>query len=432
MFEQFKAAHGGLGPARFLLDQSTGGALSFRAQRAAIGQQMDDTLAAVKADDLLSPEAKAQAAGLLAHGVYSAPEALKNIQTVQHEAGIQHTIGETFGPMIDGAQKIFDDATTPEDKSIASSLLGRAQRAAKLAADPLTRQQGMDEYAKVNEATTAFATTAKANKITADTAAATMARDLTKEQIAVYQNSRENFQKESQSQIVNTKAWQSAQDIAKLGDKQDAVTDQNLIRLAATILNPGVATRPGEDPGNYVYDALNVVPGLGAAVKYATTNGGDLTHEARAALMHVMALRVGDENAAQIERNTAALHEADALGLPGKYKALLTLPPAPLNGWDAPIRESPSATAPPPTATPGSRPPAVSRGAEPDTTAAMVGSSIKEGVKSAAVSGAQLVNAAVGDPYGKLTRYQEGLRATAPRRPQDEIGGDAQTNAGAQ
>ena len=432
MFEQFKAAHGGLGPARFLLDQSTGGALSFRAQRAAIGQQMDDTLAAVRADDLLSPEAKAQAAGLLAHGVYSAPEALKNIQTVQHEAGIQHTIGETFGPMIDGAQKIFDDATTPEDKSIASSLLGRAQRAAKLAADPLTRQQGMDEYAKVNEATTAFATTAKANKITADTAAATMARDLTKEQIAVYQNSRENFQKESQSQIVNTKAWQSAQDIAKLGDKQDAVTDQNLIRLAATVLNPGVATRPGEDPGNYVYDALNVVPGLGAAVKYATTNGGDLTHEARAALMHVMALRVGDENAAQIERNTAALHEADALGLPDKYKALLTLPPAPLNGWDAPIRESPSATAPPPTATPGSRPPAVSRGAEPDTTAAMVGSSIKEGVKSAAVSGAQLVNAAVGDPYGKLTRYQEGLRATAPRRPQDEIGGDAQTNAGAQ
>jgi len=335
MFEEFKAAHAGLGPARFLLDQATGGALSFRAQKAAIGQQMDDTLAAVKADDLLPAEAKTQAAGLLAHGVYSAPEALKNIQTVQREAGIQHTIGETFAPMVEGAQKIFDDATTPEDKAIASTLLARAHGAQKLAQDPLTRQQGLDEYGKIQDATTAFETKSKEYSVNAAKDAEQRARDLDVQQNTRFVNTREDWQATSLPFRQVQSSARSLQELATV-KVPNAYTDQLLMRAIGQIMNPGVNVRPGENPGDEYFNAMGEA---GQLAKFVLTNNAGLEPEQRATAIAAATKRIQDENAAQMERNTAALKAGKAAGLPDKYLDQLTTAPidlGPLAGYVAP------------------------------------------------------------------------------------------------
>lgn len=401
MFDEFKAKHGGLGPAQLALDAVTGGELSNRIQRQAVGAQMDDTLAAIKADDTLLPDFKDHAGELLAHGIYDVPQALKNIGAVRAEAQTQRTIGGAFAPVVAGAQKLYDAATAPEDQSVLSTLLGNAEAAHKLAADPATRQQGMQLFGQVAQDVANFTTQAKANKITADTQAAQAERDLDKTQLAAYQNSRENWQKESTPFRQIASAWPGFQTIAALKNPTPQ-SDQQLMRLSASILNPGVAMRPGEDPGEQYYDALGEV---GKAVKFALTNGTLLTPEERQTVVYSVAQRVAQENVAQSGRNTAALNEGRAENLPSKYLDQLTAPAIDLGAFGDASPGGPQTTTT--TGGGGHNPPAQTQG--PQSKAAQVGLAAGGAVIDALAG----VGEAAGMPVGDAIRKAAGQPQSA-------------------
>lgn len=370
MFDQFKAKHGGLGPVQSLLDNATHGALSNRLRVEAVAGQMDDTLASIKDDPGLSDDFKSHAGELLRHGVYDVDSAIKNIGGVQAEAQAQRTIARTFAPVLDGARALHEGATSPADKQILSSLLANAQAAHELALDPATRQQGMQMFGTVAQDVTNFTVKNKENEVAAQTKAAEAERDLSKSQLAAYQNTRENWQKDSATNQQIGTAWRSALEIGALKEPTPA-TDQNLLRVAGEIFNPSGATRPGQDPGDVYYDAIPF--GLGAAVKYATTNGTGLTSSDRATLLYAMSQRVKEENAAQMQRNTKALEEGRAEELPEKYLSLLTAPAIDLGAYG--VAREPTA----PTPAPPPRGGAVSQDtAQPDSTGAMIGGAVKD------------------------------------------------------
>lgn len=324
MFDDFKARHGGLGPIQSLIDFGTHGALSSRIQARAVGAEMDSASEAIKADDTLSSEFKDSAAELLRHGVFDIPTALKNVAGLRSEVQAQHQIGDAFTPVIAGAQKLFDGAKTDDQRDILSNLLSSADAASKLARDPLTRQQGLSMLGSVTDGVNKFTTQQRADNIAAEVRDTQMRRELNNTQFDRYKNAREELEKNSTPYVVMQTAYRSIQQIADLKDPTPQ-TDQQLVRLLGQILNPGVAIRPGEDPGDAYFSALG--EHLGPAVKYVLTGGAGLTPHERDQALYAAAQRVKSENEAQVERNTRALDEGKAAELPGKYLNLLTLPP---------------------------------------------------------------------------------------------------------
>jgi hypothetical protein len=345
MFDEFKARHGGLGPIQSLIDYGTHGALSSRIQARAVGAEMDAAGAAIKQDDTLSDTFKDNAAELLRHGVFDIPTALKNIEGLRAEVQAQHQIGGAFAPVVAGAQKLLDGAKNENERDILSNLLASADAASKLARDPLTRQQGLSMLGSVTDNVNKFTTQNRADDIAAEVRDTQTRRELNNTQFDRYKNSREELEKNSTPFVVMQTAYRSIQDLAQLKEPTPQ-TDQQLVRLLGQMLNPGVAIRPGEDPGEQYFAALG--DKLGPALKYVMTGGAGLTAHERDLAFYAAAQRVKSENEAQVERNTRALNEGKAAELPGKYLNLLTLPPIDLGELGA-ATEPGSDALPPPT-----------------------------------------------------------------------------------
>lgn len=424
MFDDFKAAHGGLGPVQSLFDTASRGYLTNKLRHQAVSGQMDDTLASIKQDPELTDEFKSHAGELLRHGVYDMDTAVKHIDGLTAEVGTQKSISRAFGPILDSAQSLFDNAQTPEAKSLASDLLKKTQAAHELVLNPATRDEGMKLFGTAANDVTAANVTNQANKVAQNVRDADAARLLTDHQQSVYQNTRENWQKDSVPFQITQNAWRGVQDIAGL-QVHTAQTDQLLARQVATIMNPGIAARPGEDPGDAYYNALP--EGVGQAVKFVLTKGSMFTDEERGALVASALQRVQQENAAQVDRNTRALNEGKAEELPQKFLDQLTVPLIDL-GALANYREPGPTPAQNQTTGNLAKPDPHPETSTPDTTAQMVGESLKEGVKSAIVSGAEVLDSATGGFGAAAVRKLKADKGKYPGRqapsaplPQDDF-----------
>lgn len=324
MFDEFKARHGGLGPIQSLIDYGTHGALSSRIQARAVGAEMDTAAEAIKKDDTLSDTFKDNAAELLRHGVYDIPTALKNVAGLRAEVQAQHQIGDAFAPVVAGAEKLLGGAKNDDERDILSNLLASADAASKLARDPVTRQQGLSMLGSVTDNVSKFTTQRRADDIATEVRDTQTRRELNNTQFDRYKNSREELEKNSTPFVSMQTSYRGIQKLAELKEPTPQ-TDQMLVRLLGQILNPGIAIRPGEDPGDQYFAALG--DKLGPAVKYVLTGGAGLTAHERDLALYAAAQRVKSENEAQVQRNTRALNEGKAAELPGKYLNLLTLEP---------------------------------------------------------------------------------------------------------
>jgi hypothetical protein len=435
MFEEFKAKHGGLGPVQLAIDQSTHGALSDRIQRKAVGEQMDATLAEIQTADDLTPELKKKAGELLQHGVYDAKTALGHIDALRGETQEQRTVAKGFAPVTDQLQSLYDKETNPQSKQVLSTLLANAEAARQFALDPATRQQGLDMFGKLSQDATAFTVKNKADQVAADVADAQFRRDLPGKQFDQWEKIRDDWSRNSASHPISEAAWKSMQELGGLKEP-NSVTDQNFMRAFATVMNPNTQTRPGENPDDALYAALPF--GIGEGVKAIVTNGGQFTAEQKSVMMYVASKRIGDENAAQMDRNTRAIGDAKAAGFPSAYIDRLSLPPIDLGAYGQAVE--PGATPTPTPPPPGSTVTKVRDMPIPeDSTAAKIGDSTLDGMKAAFSNFLDFSDAATGrvtsSAVNSVTAYRDRLRAQsakrrAPELPTDEITTTAAPAAG--
>jgi hypothetical protein len=163
MFEEFKATHGGQGPARALLDAAIHPLQMDRARRQAVAGQMDETLSGIRSDDTLTPEFKQRAGELLQHGVYGADTALKNIATLQQGAADQRSANDLYA-RFSGLQDHLRTRTVgpdDEDQLLALDVQGASARDMMRSLNPDVQKSGQAlalsvfasqrDYAKTNE-----------------------------------------------------------------------------------------------------------------------------------------------------------------------------------------------------------------------------------------------------------------------------------------
>jgi hypothetical protein len=167
----------------------------------------------------------------------------------------------------------------------------------------------------------------RADAISKDVNDAKMRRDLDNDQFNRFDKISSQWDRDTAPFKQVQSAFNSVKDIAAL-PTHDPKTDQYLARLAGTVLNPGVAVRPGEDPGDQYFGAFDhLIPGLGAAVKFAATGASGFTDDERANVLKAVTMRADQENQAQTARNTAALNAGKAANLPDGYLDQLTVAP---------------------------------------------------------------------------------------------------------
>jgi hypothetical protein len=319
MFDRYKATHAGQGPL-----QRTGELLSEFNPLAnlihanALRKQWAETFDAIASDEDLTPEFR-QRAAILSKGHPPLGQAVGILGSLTQAADEQKKTVENVRGLNAQLDRYRANAT-PADAEIIDTMRTRLDLASRLSlsTNPELGKQGTAALLSITEGMQKYATDNEAQKIAKETADAAAARDLDKEQYARNKDIRENYDRESLPFTQIDTSYKTLKTLAALKNPT-AATDAQLAIAAGHIFSPSIAVRPGQDPGDEYWGALDVIPGLGKIAKFAATGGTGFTPDERAELIYAASQRVAEENIAQTKRNTTALEAAHAAGLPDRY-----------------------------------------------------------------------------------------------------------------